>query len=86
MRAEQQIATAGKAIQPFTRTIVEPRHPRLENSSATLQYQLKDKVAMVSTASASNIGGGDAGMAVAKIVATNSADLGLVMLPTKPRP
>ncbi len=39
---------------------------------------------MVSTASPSSRGGGEAGIDVAKMVATNSADLGLVMLPRKP--
>ncbi|MOA58858.1 hypothetical protein D3C78_1833420 [compost metagenome] len=57
----------------------------LAKNSATQQYQVNDSEAMVSTARPSSNGGGDAGIEVAKMVATNSADLGLVMLPRKPR-
>lgn len=57
----------------------------LENSSATLVYQLNDKVAMTITANVSNTGEGDGGMVDAKIVATNSAALGLDRLPNSPR-
>ena len=40
---------------------------------------------MIATAMASSGAGGELGMVVAKMVATNSADLGLVILPSRPR-
>ena len=57
----------------------------LENTRATLEYQLNDKVAMMITARVNSIGDGDGGMVDAKMVATNSAALGLDRLPSNPR-
>ena len=57
----------------------------LENTRATLQYQLNDKVAMVMTASVNSAGEGDGGIVEAKAVATNRAALGLDKLPSKPK-
>ena len=57
----------------------------LENTRATLEYQLNDNVAMVMTAKVSNAGEGEGGMVEAKAVATNSAALGLDKLPSKPK-
>lgn len=56
----------------------------LENTKATQEYQLNDKVAMVMTARASSSGEGDGGMVDAKMVATNSAALGFDKLPSNP--
>ena len=57
----------------------------LENTKATQEYQLNDKLAMVITARVSSIGDGDGGMVEAKMVATNNAALGLDRLPNNPR-
>ena len=57
----------------------------LENTNATQEYQLNDKLAMVITARVSSIGDGDGGMVEAKMVATNNAALGLDRLPNNPR-
>ena len=57
----------------------------LENTRATQEYQLKDKVDIVITARVNSMGDGDCGMVDAKIVATNSAALGLDRLPNNPK-